>query len=281
MKKPAIILIVLVSVILFSLLVYYGFKYTRGVPVPIEESKRVVLEAPFRDQEIDLAKRIETEFWDTLSAQEIKLVYQIMVLPWPKSITPAIRVKAFHNTKDIYFYLEWVDETEDRIHGVNKFSDACAIMFPLDEKTQTPTLMMGFLGRADIWHWKASQDREYWLGQYTETKAYADYYYPFEEKETLVVSRVIPKSAVNNLMAIRVGTVTPKENQYVYGRGFFSAGQGRWQVVFKRSLNAVNPEVDAIFNPGKRLSAFAVWNGSKGDRGGRKSISDWVELEIK
>ena len=81
MKKLAIILIAFVSIILFSLLVYYGFKYTRGVPVPIEESKRIVLEVPFMDQEIDLAKGIETEFWDTLSAQEIKLVYQIMVLP--------------------------------------------------------------------------------------------------------------------------------------------------------------------------------------------------------
>lgn len=53
-------------------------------------------------------------------------------------------------------------------------------------------------------------------------------------------------------------------------------------MVVKRSLNANDPQSDAVFNTGgKKLVAFAVWNGAKGDRGSRKSISDWVELEVK
>ncbi|HIE28533.1 TPA: hypothetical protein EYP66_14730 [Candidatus Poribacteria bacterium] len=57
---------------------------------------------------------------------------------------------------------------------------------------------------------------------------------------------------------------------------------GLWHVVLKRSLNSANPEFDVVFKPGtKRIIAFAVWNGVKSDRGGRKSISDWMELEIK
>jgi DMSO reductase family type II enzyme heme b subunit len=81
------------------------------------------------------------------------------------------------------------------------------------------------------------------------------------------------------LLAIRVGTVTKKPLQNVEGRGIYS--DGTWRVVFKRALNAIDAKTDAQFSTGKQLCAFAVWNGSKGDRGGRKSISDWVELEIK
>lgn len=280
MKKFIIILICIAAVILFAVLVFYGATHVRGVPVRIEEPKREVLQVPFMDKEIDLRNGIATDFWSSLKQADIKLVFQLMVLPWPKSSTPLVKVRAFHNTKDIYFYMEWIDETEDKILGINKFSDACAIMFPMDEKAQTPTLMMGFLGRADIWHWKASRDLEFWMNEEpVNNKAYVDSYYPFEDKETLVVSKEIVKSAVNDLTAIRVGTVTPKENQYVEGRGFYN--QGVWQVVFKRSLKAVDPQDDAIFNSGKRLCAFAVWNGSKAERGGRKSISDWIELEIK
>ena len=80
-------------------------------------------------------------------------------------------------------------------------------------------------------------------------------------------------------VSIRVGTVTPKETQNIEGRGFWQ--EGVWRVVIKRSLNATDTDVDAKFNIPKRLCAFAVWNGAKGDRGGRKSISDWVELRVQ
>jgi DMSO reductase family type II enzyme heme b subunit len=78
-----------------------------------------------------------------------------------------------------------------------------------------------------------------------------------------------------------VGTVTLKPTQTVNGRGEYR--NGVWRAVFKRSLAAGDPEIDADFaKPGvSQLSAFAVWNGSKGDRGGRKSISDWVDLVLE
>ena len=163
---------------------------------------------------------------------------------------------------------------------MGKFSDACAIMFPLNKNPgDFPTLMMGFLGKANIWHWKANRDREYWSGQEFNEKAYADYHYPFEDKETLPVSKDVLTSAVNDLISIRVTTITPKEAQNVAGKGIWS--DGAWQVVFKRAIEPLDPELDAGFADVKRLCAFAVWNGDKGDRGGRKSISDWVELEIR
>ena len=281
MKKTTTILISLVLVACFGLLVYYGLTHSRGVPVNVEKIERPVIEVPFIDKAIDLTKGISNEAWDTIQPKSIDLLYQITVLPWPVArdkVVPVI-VKAFHNNKDIYFYLSWTDDSEDRILKTNKFSDACAIMFPMDEKAQPHSIMMGFLGRSNIWHWKAIQDIQYWMNELPRTEAYADYYYPFEEEEIFSVSKDIPKSAVKDLLAIRVGTITPKETQDVSGRGFWK--DGVWQVVFKRSLKAVDPDDDADFKPGKKLCAFAVWNGSKGDRGGRKTISDWAELNIK
>jgi DMSO reductase family type II enzyme heme b subunit len=285
MKKIIISLISVGLIIFFGALVYYGLRHARGVPTKIEKIERVTLEVPFINKEIDLTGGISPEFWNPLSAKEIKLVYQLMVLPWPRALIPTIILKAFHNQKDIYFYIQWKDENQDWILAQNKFSDACAIMFPLGKDVQPSSIMMGFLGRANIWQWKASQDREYWnrnqkpVTSNQKPEVYADYYYPFEEKETLPISKTEAKSAVNDLLSIRVGTITPKETHNVSGRGFWK--DGVWQVVFKRSLKPVDLENEVNFSQREKLTAFAVWNGSKGDRGGRKSISDWVELSIK
>ncbi|MFN7169640.1 MAG: ethylbenzene dehydrogenase-related protein [Candidatus Omnitrophota bacterium] len=283
MRKIAVILIIALLIIGFGWLVFYGLRYSRGVPVVVEEKVRQVLEVPFIEEKIDLAKGISPEIWQKLPEREVELVYQVTVLPWPqKGLISPITVKAFHNKKDIYFYIRWKDETEDYILTTNKFSDGCAIMFPLGKKIEPnpSTLLMGFLGKANIWHWKASIDREFWLNDFPEDKVYVDFYYPFEKGELFPISKDIPKSAVRDLLAIRVGTITPKETQQVQGKGVWNAGV--WEVVFRRSLNPADVELDAIFPLGKKqYCAFAIWNGSKGDRGGRKSISDWVELKIR
>lgn len=279
-KKITVTAISILAALLFAALVYHGLRHSRGVPVPVEKVEKIVLGVPFINVDLALDKGISLNRWDSLSSKDIELMYQVTVLPWGKSLVSPITVKAFHNRKNIYFYISWRDDTENREVERNRFSDACAIMFPMDEKAQPSTLMMGFLGRANIWHWKASRDRTYWLKTEPETEAYADFYYPFEKEELFTVSQEKVESAVNDLMAIRVATITLKERQDVGGRGFWN--NGTWQVVFKRSLKAVDPEIDAVFKPeGKRLCAFAVWNGEQGDRGGRKSISDWVELEIR
>lgn len=277
MKKTAVILISIALIIAFSFLVYYGLKHARGVPVKVELPPKVQLEIPYIEKHIDLSYGISKDFWGTIKPKKIGLLYQVMVLPWGKSLMSPISVKAFHNKKDIYFYLEWKDQTENRDIEANKFSDAAAIMFPIGDKILPSTIMMGFMAKSNIWQWKASQDKEYWQNISPRSDAYSDYYYKFEDKELFPVSKFSPKSAVNDLMAVRVATLTPKPNQNVFGRGIWS--NGAWKVVFKRSLNSSNIEIDQRFTVSqKRLCAFAVWNGENGDRGGRKSISNWVEV---
>ncbi len=282
MKKFTIILISLSLTVVFGILVYIGLKHARGVPVPVEKPKeRPVLTAPFIDKTVDLSKGISSEIWDKIEGKEIELTYQVTVLPWGKSLVSPIIVKSFHNKKDIYFYISWKDETEDRAIGNGIFSDACAIMFPLNEKVQPQTIMMGFLDRVNIWQWKASQDKEYWLKEFQQANAYSDFYYPFEDEEVLSVSKDVIKSAVNDLIATGVGTIAPKEKQVVEGRGIYDKDKKVWQVVFKRAMKSDGKD-SFEFVPGEKKNiAFAVWNGSAGDRGGRKSISGWVEMDIK
>jgi DMSO reductase family type II enzyme heme b subunit len=290
MKKAAVILISVILVASFAALVYYGFRHSRGAPTVVEGPKKVSLEVPFIDKDIDLSQGISLDIWNSITPQEIKLIYQVMVLPWGKSLVSPVTVKVFHNKRDIYFYISWCDDTVNKSAEINEFSDACAIMFPMGDKIPPSTIMMGFMGKSNVWQWKASQDEEYWSKKSPKTAAYVDFYYPFEEKELFAVSKDVPQSAINDLMAIRIGTITPKETQSVQGRGFWD--RGVWHVVFKRSLEPreagfrkaepTELEFDAAFKlEEKKLIAFAVWNGSNGDRGGRKSISNWVELEIK
>lgn len=281
MKKSTVFLISGILLISFIALVVYGFKRPGGIPVVIKEPKKDFLNVPFSDTDIDFSKGIDLGMWDAHESKELELIYQLMVLPWGKSLVSPITVKSFHNEKDIYFYISWKDKTEDKNLNLDKFSDAAAIMFPMNDKAASSTVMMGFLGGANIWYWKASQDREFWFKESQKSNKYVDFYYPFEEEELFVVSnKGAPTTAVNDLMAIRVGTITPKETQNVQGRGVWI--DGTWHVVIRRSFKSLDDEVDAVFEVGKRrLCAFAIWDGSNNDRGGRKSISGLVELNIK
>jgi DMSO reductase family type II enzyme heme b subunit len=87
-------------------------------------------------------------------------------------------------------------------------------------------------------------------------------------------------SAVENLVATGVGTITsqPAEAQVVRGAGRWA--DGAWRVVLVRSLRAPQAN-DAAFSPGETSAiAFAVWNGAERDKNGQKAVSVWQRLVI-
>ncbi len=231
-------------------------------------------------EDIDLSQGISLKTWRSLEPTTVNLMYQFIILPAAKKRIPGVIVKSFHNRRDIYFYLTWKDDTENRSFALNKFSDACAIMFPMKREANPITLLMGVTGKSNIWQWKAGRDRQFWLKSELASEVTADFYYPLEDEEVLPVSRDTLRSAVDDLFAEGAGTLTAKETGNIQGRGIWV--DGTWHVVFKRSLDSVDSMFDATFNPGyKRLLAFAVWNGQNGDRGGKKSFSSLVELDIE
>lgn len=280
MNKATVTFVSLAAAGAFAAMVTIGFHYVRGVPVPIETPVRVVMETVKLNQDIDLSQGLAAELWQGLNATEVKMEPQVMSEPWGKVAGGPVQVKSFHNGRDIYFHLSWPDATENWQVKPAVFTDGCAIMLPLAKDAKPASLMMGFLGTANIWHWKASQDFAFWMQRSSSADDYADFHYPFEEEELFPVSKTIPVSAVNDLLAIRIGTLTPNEKQEITGRGVWK--DGAWQVIIKRSLESTNPETQAVFDhPGTRQIAFALWDGAHEDRGGRKSISQWVELKVQ
>ena len=261
----------------FGGVIYYGLDNTQGDPTEVEPQQEIPV--AYRDQSIDVRDGVADDVWGSLESTTLDMVYQVTVAPWPKKLVPAVDVKAFHDKESVYVRMQWKDETEGRTQGAGVFTDKGAVMFPLGDDNAPSVVMMGFLGKANIWLWKASQDLAFW-GNPEEETSYADWYNPFEDKETLAVSRTIHQSAVNDLLTKRVGTLVPKDDQTVEGRGVWDSGT--WQVVFKRSLKSSDIDSGQSFVSGAVLPcAFAVWNGAEGDRGGRKSISGMINLIVE
>lgn len=222
--------------------------------------------------------------WARIQAVAIPITYQVLMIPWGKSDKGPMQVRAFHNGKTISFRLEWNDSTEDRGGPrVEDLADAAAMMFSLQAE-QTSSLMMGFLGRVNIWHWKANWDQDVWA-KAKDAPGYADFY-PFENDPTFYPALAAGNlraaqsraTAVEDIVSEGPGSITAKQRQVVRGRGLWH--QGRWRVVLQREL--VTREADDFhFVPGQKARiAFAAWDGSHGEKGSRKSISEWVWLEL-
>ena len=57
---------------------------------------------------------------------------------------------------------------------------------------------------------------------------------------------------------------------------------GRWKVVFKRSLQTEDAKNDLQFEIGKLIPiAFAIWDGSNSDVAGLKSVSSWYYVILE
>jgi hypothetical protein len=172
---------------------------------------------------------------------------------------------------------------------------------------QEPFLGMGSSeGLVDVWTWHADWQAD--LARYGDVDLrYPDMgvdMYPFEQQEGEGPPHAIERQdkafltgwAVGNLLSdpTRTGTVTagslqakgfgtltlrPKGAQVIRGEGRWAGG--RWTVVLRRPL-AVGNEEGMPLSPGDKLSiAFAIWEGSFGDRDGQKRISIWQDFELE
>jgi hypothetical protein len=87
-------------------------------------------------------------------------------------------------------------------------------------------------------------------------------------------------SAAEDLSARGFGTLRarPRTDQAVEAWGEYATGS--YRVMLRRALRAAG-ENAAPLDVGDRVPvAFAVWNGSAGDRDGKKSVTIWQEMYI-
>jgi hypothetical protein len=236
--------------------------------------------------------------WDQATAVDVPMSGQAAALP--RMLQPhvlAVRARALQDDSSIALLLEWSDPTMDAsVLGVDRFADAAAIQFAIGSGS---SVCMGQqAGALNIWHWKAD-----WAADLEGRMDLEDVHPGMPLDPEIPADRVVDglgpdgfltaraagnlrsaeflTSSVEDLNAAGFGTLTtqPPEDQNVHG-----ASEHRdwvWRVVMSRPLTDVDPgDVDLASTEGVAVIAFAVWDGSKGDRNGLKSVSNWLALSL-
>jgi complex iron-sulfur molybdoenzyme family reductase subunit gamma len=156
----------------------------------------------------------------------------------------SLAVRSAHNGKEVFFLLEWGDSTQNTDYVGRDFPDGAGILFPLNGDAPLDT--MGSESQpVNAWFWRAD----------------------FED-------------GAKNITASGIGTVDESEKSSIAARAQWN--DGTWRVVFARPLTVAGNQAVAL-EAGKSLKvAFAVWEGSSGERAGIKSFSKrWQELTLE
>lgn len=238
---------------------------------------------------------------------------------WTDARIEGLVVQALHNDKELALRLSWIDSTQDdRAVRIDEFRDAVAIQFSL---SSDPPFYMGDNtkhGGVNIWMWKADRQKNTTDGYQDVDAAFpqraVDMYpeCPIRSKDMSsvewphgkitehnpsfitawgagnIVADPNLKTPVECLVARGPGTLSgkPANVQIVQGQAVYE--RGVWMVQMQRTLelpheHSENGEQDErLFKPGDYLPvSFAIWNGSAGDRDGKKNISIWQKLVIE
>lgn len=247
--------------------------------------------------------------WDTAKAIVIPMSPQNIAKPGiTESTVPSVKIWSLHNDKDIAFKIEWYDPTRnDSVNIPDRFSDACALQFPVNTDEE-PTFMMGQKENpVHIIQWRASWDKDIAMGFQDVEHAYPNYnidgypmmmgrnkaIYPISdfpnEARVFMPGLSVGNSlsnpnvtlSVEELNAEGFGTLTVQERQNSKGKGVWDYAY--WKVVISKPLNS-GDIADAVITPGKTVPlAIAIWDGGKNNVGGKKNFSEggWIRLKIE
>jgi len=252
--------------------------------------------------------------WD----QARPLYVGLTPLWWTEGRVEGVVVQALHNATELALRFSWLDPTVDE-RGVrqDEFRDAVAVQFAL---SSDPPFYMGGAGEhggVNIWMWKADRQKNITSGYQDVDAAFPNRavdMYPEQDYRLVDMSvtewpyEVITKHSPEFITAWGAGNLvanpqlkTPVECLVARGPGTLAgkpanvqvvAGQavyerGVWYVQMQRSMalpaDCEHDEADErAFRPGDYLPvSFAIWDGSAGDRDGKKNISIWQKLVIE
>ncbi|MBI2164472.1 MAG: c-type cytochrome [candidate division NC10 bacterium] len=232
----------------------------------------------------------------------------LMPLWWRTDRPEEVTVRALHDGKEIALLAVWSDLTHDHTAiRPQDFRDAVAVQFGLTP--DPPFFGMGAKGQfVNVWMWKSERQADLEPAFQDLDKMYPNIgidSYPNllmlpEEQPTRhaltlksdprfvtgwgagnIVSDPTRESAAEDLNAQGFGTLRarPREHQAVHARGVYATGA--YRVMFRRPL-AGKGDRAVTLTPGATVPvAFAVWNGSAGDRDGKKSVTIWQDLRLE
>jgi mono/diheme cytochrome c family protein len=232
----------------------------------------------------------------------------LMPLWWRTNRPEELTVRAVHDGKEFGMLLVWADDTHDHTAmRPQDFRDAAAVEFSLTP--DPPFFGMGARGEfVNIWMWKSERQADLEPAFQDLEKVYpnigVDSYpnllaspaeQPTRNALTLrsdptfvtgwgagnIVSDPTRLSAAEDLAAQGFGSLRarPLPAQDVEARGVYRTGA--YRVIFRRALAGKGERVVTLV-PGRTVPvAFALWNGSAGDRDGKKSVTIWQDLVIE
>ncbi len=162
----------------------------------------------------------------------------------PTGSVYALGVRVARNDRHLFFHLEWRDPTPNREYGDRAFPDAAGILFPLNDSAPLQT-MGSPEAPVNAWYWRADTD------------------------------------AARNLVASGLGTVEDAGEGRLSARSSWQ--EGVWRVVMSRPILGPRRSPAVRFRAGRPVRvAFAIWEGSNGERGGIKSFSNaWRDLTLE
>jgi len=241
--------------------------------------------------------------WEQATALEIPLSGQTGVVPMRfDPFTPSLRVRSLNNGSWISFLIEWSDPSkDDRTIKIDEFRDSVAIQFTGSDQ---PFICMGTRDQmVNILHWKADWQADIDEGFQDLESAFPNFWndvYPFaigdppysvpEDFQDLAkvylpgwyvgnpFSEPLKVTPVEDAESAGFGSITTQERQDALGRGVWS--ESTWKVVITRRMDTGDPIDATIEASAETPVAFAVWDGTSGDRGARKSVSSWVALTV-
>jgi mono/diheme cytochrome c family protein len=231
----------------------------------------------------------------------------MMPLWWRYDRPEELTVRALHDGKELALLLVWMDSTHDvTAMRPQDFRDAAAV--ELSATPDPPFFAMGSRGQfVNIWMWKSERQADLEPAFQDLEKIYPNLgidSYPnllkspleqphrhaltLESNPTFVtawgagniVADPTRQSAAEDLTAQGFGTLRarPPIDQSVIAKGVYD--KDSYRVIFRRPLAGKGAGAVTL-EPGTTVPvAFAVWNGSAGDRDGKKSVTIWQELRI-
>ncbi len=267
------------------------------VPLPEVQLARLAT-LPASDNPLDPA-------WEQVATVDVPLQAQQVAEPMLATATvTSVRVQAAHDGQRYLWRLSWDQAEPSTQSDFGEFSDAVALQFPLVDGA--PYTMGGPDTPVSILYWKAIWQKDVDEGFQDSTvvrpNAHTDLYWFASQPGPVAADQLaagdpmarqwlIPASAGNPMAdygrkcpmeAIRAagfGTSTHEQGNACQARGKWS--EGRWQVVFEMPARDGDALIDRFkANPQQQLVALAVWDGAARNRGGLKSISNWIPMRI-